>query len=430
MLTPAGDVKVMDFGIARAMADASSTMTQTQAVIGTAQYLSPEQARGEPVDTRSDLYSAGCLLFELLTGRPPFVGDSPVAVAYQHVREKPQPPSTLDPGIPRSVDRIVLHALAKDREDRYQTAAEFRADVEAGPGRPPGRRRGRRSPAATAADRTATQYRGRRPGCIGRRDGHGRRRRCSAPAPGRSRPDDAVRRPLRAPTAGRRHASRAAAGASSDTCCWRWRSSSSLVAGRVPGLAALTRRRRRQPQHGRGARRRRPDRRRMATRAARRGRASNVRTEPRKRRATDETGKVDRPGPGRAQDRGADPSTAVTVRRCRTGPDLVEVPDLDGLTQEDAIQTRWTEVGLRDGQVTDEGRPGGRDRHGDQQRPGRRRAVEPGTAVNLVIASGDGRGPGRDAATTDEARRPSCDNLGLKVTDDDRGDRRRRARHW
>ena len=87
MLTPTGDVKVMDFGIARAISDASSTMTQTAAVVGTAQYLSPEQARGETVDSRSDVYSTGCLLYELLTGRPPFVGDSPVAVAYQHVRE-------------------------------------------------------------------------------------------------------------------------------------------------------------------------------------------------------------------------------------------------------------------------------------------------------------------------------------------------------
>ncbi|HYJ74121.1 MAG TPA: PASTA domain-containing protein, partial [Kineosporiaceae bacterium] len=123
--------KVMDFGIARAIADASSAMTQTQAVIGTAQYLSPEQARGETVDARSDLYSAGCLLYELLTGRPPFVADSPVAVAYQHVREEPQPPSVHNPAVPENVDRIVLHALAKDRETRYQTADEFRADIEA-----------------------------------------------------------------------------------------------------------------------------------------------------------------------------------------------------------------------------------------------------------------------------------------------------------
>src|SRR5689334_3131161 len=131
MMTTTGDVKVMDFGIARALADASSTMTQTQAVIGTAQYLSPEQARGETVDARSDLYSAGCLLYELLTGRPPFVADSPVAVAYQHVREEPQPPSAFNPAVPADVDRIVLHSLAKDRETRYQTAADFRTDIEA-----------------------------------------------------------------------------------------------------------------------------------------------------------------------------------------------------------------------------------------------------------------------------------------------------------
>ena len=114
MLTPSGGVKVMDFGIARAVADTSATMTQTAAVIGTAQYLSPEQARGETVDARSDLYSAGCLLYELLVGRPPFVGDSPVSVAYQHVREAPLPPSQLDPEITPEIDAVVLKALAKD----------------------------------------------------------------------------------------------------------------------------------------------------------------------------------------------------------------------------------------------------------------------------------------------------------------------------
>nr|WP_307802737.1 Stk1 family PASTA domain-containing Ser/Thr kinase [Cellulomonas dongxiuzhuiae] len=131
MITPTGAVKVMDFGIARAVADSAATMTQTQAVIGTAQYLSPEQARGEQVDTRSDLYSTGCLLFELLTGRPPFVGDSPVAVAYQHVREIPPVPSSIASDLPETLDRITLKALAKDRDARYSTAAEFRADLEA-----------------------------------------------------------------------------------------------------------------------------------------------------------------------------------------------------------------------------------------------------------------------------------------------------------
>jgi serine/threonine-protein kinase len=130
MLTPSGDVKVMDFGIARAISDAQSTMTQTAAVVGTAQYLSPEQARGETVDSRSDVYSAGCLLYELLTGRPPFVGDSPVAVAYQHVREQPQPPSDHDTDLPPEVDAIVMKALAKRVEDRYQSAAAMRSDIE------------------------------------------------------------------------------------------------------------------------------------------------------------------------------------------------------------------------------------------------------------------------------------------------------------
>jgi eukaryotic-like serine/threonine-protein kinase len=130
MVTRNGDIKVMDFGIARAMSDAQATMTQTAQVIGTAQYLSPEQARGERVDSRSDLYSAGCLLYELLTGRPPFTGDSPVAIAYQHVRENPIPPSQVDPDVPAWADAIVLKAMAKSPADRYQTAGDMRADLQ------------------------------------------------------------------------------------------------------------------------------------------------------------------------------------------------------------------------------------------------------------------------------------------------------------
>ncbi len=129
MLTPTGAIKVMDFGIARAVADTSATMTQTAAVIGTAQYLSPEQARGETVDARSDIYSAGCLLFELLTGRPPFMGESPVSVAYQHVREQPVPPSSLDDMVTPQIDAITLKSLAKDPADRFQTARDMRDDI-------------------------------------------------------------------------------------------------------------------------------------------------------------------------------------------------------------------------------------------------------------------------------------------------------------
>ena len=130
MLTPEGKVKVMDFGIARALTDSQATMTQTNAVVGTAQYLSPEQARGETVDERSDLYSTGVVLFELLTGRPPFKGDSAVAVAYQHVEQIPPTPSSILSDIPDSLDRVVLKALAKNRDDRYRSAAEMLSDLQ------------------------------------------------------------------------------------------------------------------------------------------------------------------------------------------------------------------------------------------------------------------------------------------------------------
>src|ERR1700712_2857287 len=129
MLTRAGAVKVMDFGIARAVADGQATMTATAAVIGTAQYLSPEQARGEAVDARSDVYSTGCVLNELLTGEAPFTGSSAVEVAYRHVREAPRPPSETRPGLPKEIDAIVLKALNKNPLNRYQTAAEMRSDL-------------------------------------------------------------------------------------------------------------------------------------------------------------------------------------------------------------------------------------------------------------------------------------------------------------
>jgi serine/threonine-protein kinase len=130
MLTTTGTVKVMDFGIARATAHAGQTGTSTQTVLGTAAYLSPEQAQGRSVDARSDLYSTGVVLFELLTRRTPFVGDAPVAVAFAHVNEDPPAPSAVDPSVPTSLDPLVLKALAKDPAARYQSALEFRADVE------------------------------------------------------------------------------------------------------------------------------------------------------------------------------------------------------------------------------------------------------------------------------------------------------------
>lgn len=129
MVTKTGAVKVMDFGIARAIADSAATMTQTSAVVGTAQYLSPEQAQGQPVDARSDLYSTGCMLFELLTGRPPYLGESPVSIAYQHVGEPVPVPSHYNPLVPPSLDTVVGRALVKDRNERYQSAQDFRNDL-------------------------------------------------------------------------------------------------------------------------------------------------------------------------------------------------------------------------------------------------------------------------------------------------------------
>jgi serine/threonine-protein kinase len=130
MLTPAGDVKVMDFGIARALAGGVNTATQTATVLGTAQYLSPEQARGELVDARSDVYSTGCLLYELLTGAPPFQGENAVAVAYQHVREEPALPSSVNPELSPDLDAVVMKALAKNPANRYQSAQEFKLDLD------------------------------------------------------------------------------------------------------------------------------------------------------------------------------------------------------------------------------------------------------------------------------------------------------------
>src|SRR6266498_801385 len=128
MLTTDGKVKVMDFGIARASAVPS--ITQTAAVVGTAQYIAPEQAQGLEVDARTDVYALGCCLYEMLTGQVPFTGPTPVAIAYRHVREDPTPPRALNPDVPVPLERVCLKAMAKRPEDRYQTAVELRADLE------------------------------------------------------------------------------------------------------------------------------------------------------------------------------------------------------------------------------------------------------------------------------------------------------------
>ena len=204
MLTRDGQVKVMDFGIARAVSDAQATMTQTAQVIGTAQYLSPEQARGERVDARSDLYSTGCLLYELLTGRPPFLGDSPVAIAYQHVRENPIPPSRVDPEVPQWADAIVLRAMAKDPRDRYQSAAEMRTDIQRALQGVP-----------VAAPRTARLRGGDPAGGPGHRDGrHGHRCHVRLPV----RHATTATRPRRRSGAG----CRSCCGSPGFSSCWAW----------------------------------------------------------------------------------------------------------------------------------------------------------------------------------------------------------------
>ena len=129
MLTNGGKVKVMDFGIARAIADSQATMTSANAVVGTALYLSPEQARGEKLDERSDIYSAGCVLFELLTGQSPFSGDTAVSLAYQHVSEPPPVPSSIAADVPPELDQVTLKALAKDPAQRYSSAGDMAADL-------------------------------------------------------------------------------------------------------------------------------------------------------------------------------------------------------------------------------------------------------------------------------------------------------------
>jgi beta-lactam-binding protein with PASTA domain len=131
MIASNGQVKVMDFGIARAVSESSATIAETSAIVGTAQYFSPEQARGETVDARTDLYATGVVLFEMLTGQAPFRGDNPVAVAYQHVNQVPVPPSRINHAVSPALDGVVAHSLAKDRFARYQSATEFREEVEA-----------------------------------------------------------------------------------------------------------------------------------------------------------------------------------------------------------------------------------------------------------------------------------------------------------
>src|SRR5918997_681828 len=146
-------LKVTDFGIARY---GPSQMTEAGSIMGTAQYLSPEQARGAPVTASSDLYSVGIVLYEMLTGKVPFTGDSAIEIAMKHLNDWPKPPSKLRPEIPEEIDHIVLRALAKAPEDRYQSAEEFIEDLERVDGGAVGRRHARDRAAAVHARTAAT----------------------------------------------------------------------------------------------------------------------------------------------------------------------------------------------------------------------------------------------------------------------------------
>ncbi len=130
MITTSGQTKVTDFGIARALTRGDQTVTQTGMVMGTAAYLSPEQAQGNPVDARSDIYSLGCVLSQMLTGSPPFTGDTPLSIAYKHVRENPTPPSAVNSDVPRDLDAIVFKAMAKNPDNRYQSSSELAGDLD------------------------------------------------------------------------------------------------------------------------------------------------------------------------------------------------------------------------------------------------------------------------------------------------------------
>ena len=131
MITDTGQTKVTDFGIARALSgDGDQTMTQTGMVIGTAAYLSPEQAQGNTIDARSDVYSLGIVLYEMLTGKPPFSGDTPLAIAYKHVRENPSPPSNVNADVPDGLDAVTMKALAKNPDNRYSSAMDMQEDLQ------------------------------------------------------------------------------------------------------------------------------------------------------------------------------------------------------------------------------------------------------------------------------------------------------------
>lgn len=389
MLTPTGAVKVMDFGIARAVADSAATMTQTQAVIGTAQYLSPEQARGETVDARSDLYSAGCLLFELLTGRPPFIGDSPVAVAYQHVREIAPAPSSVASDVPEVLDRITAKALAKERDARYSSAAEFRADLEAAarggavsaPAVAPALLGAGAATQVLTADAGATQV---MPG--------------DAPAWAPTGPGTSVLPPQNGEEPEEEKKSKR----------WLWITLSVVAVLAVAGIVWLL------------TQDRKPDVQ-MVEVPAVAGQAEAAATsaltdvgfevvrqeEP---SADVPQGSVTRTDPAGGED--AEEGSEVTLF-VSTGPTAVTVPDVSGLTQDQARQ-QLTDAGLTVGSVREDDNPAQPEGRALGTEPGANQSVAEGSPVTLVISSGLVQLPDL-SGQTEEAAKQALNDLKLSA---------------
>ncbi len=398
MLTPTGAVKVMDFGIARALADSAATMTQTQAVIGTAQYLSPEQARGETVDARSDLYSAGCLLFELLTGRPPFVGDSPVAVAYQHVREIAPAPSSVASDVPEVLDRICAKALAKERDSRYSSAAEFRADLEAAarggqvsaPVVPVGLGAGAATQVMGAPDAATTQL---MPG--------------GAPAWAPTGPGTSVLPTQVEEDPEEEKKSRA----------WLWVTLSVIAALAIGGILYLLLRDTTPPVQNVTV----PD----VTNQAEADAVSALEalefdTARQSEASTDvDEGLVIRTDPTGGT---AAPSGSTVTVVVSAGPDSVVVPPVDGLTQDQARQ-QLEEAGLTVGTVTEEddaAQPAGRALRTD---PAQDQSVPEGSTVTLFISSGNVQLESMVGATQADAQaRLNALNLGSAIVTEETAD--------
>jgi serine/threonine-protein kinase len=405
MIGPNGQIKVMDFGIARAVADTNATMTQTQAVIGTAQYLSPEQAQGHAVDARSDLYSTGCLLFELLTGRPPFQGDSPVAIAYQHVGEAAPRPSSYNPAVSPTLDAVVLHALAKDREARYQDATSFRADLQSARlGRPisdaawgtavasdeatlavDSMSAGAAAAAASAATATALLQPGERPGGP---NGGANGNTATLPAIGHD-PDDEPRKRrglayvlLLVAVVGAlvllALAGKGLLGNPQST------GAQQVVVPSVIDLPVET--------------------------AEAKVRAAGLVPQATQVASDKEVGRVIDQSPG-ADERVAQGSTvALSVS---AGPDTVDLPDLSGYTQDEA-RTALTNLGLKVGTVTQvDNKPDDKGKIVGTQ-PAAGQSVAVGSAVNLQVSSGKAVVPDVVGKTRNDAASQLSD-LGFRI---------------